>query len=119
MRISEFIRRVEREGWTVRQRNGGHLELSHPLADQMILMSASPSDHRWAANTLARMKRALPSEPRPERAERRVKRRPAPRPKPRPAPVLEMEEEELPLPVSARRIAGGPQAWRSPWSRLW
>ena len=82
-------------------------------------MSATPSDRRWLENTRAQMRRVLPPEPKPERAERRPKRRPAPQPKPRPVAVIEMVSEEMPLPLPPRRIAGGPQDWRSPWSRLW
>jgi hypothetical protein len=116
MRVVEFIRQIEGEGWAVRQRNGGHLELSHPLADQVVIMSATPSDHRWAENTRARLRCAMA--PKPGRAERRIKRRPAPPKRSTPVVVVELPEE-LPLPLPPRRIAGGPQDWRSPWSRLW
>ena len=120
MRVREFIRQIEGEGWTVRQRNGGHLELSHPDAHEVVIIAATPSDYRWHLNALAQMRRVLPPEPKSDKSGlRRIKRRPAPRPKPRPVAPIEMEPEEMPLPLPPRRIAGGPQDWRSPWSRLW
>ena len=42
VRVRELIRRIEREGWVVRLRNGGHLELSHPRADRAVITSATP-----------------------------------------------------------------------------
>jgi hypothetical protein len=50
MRVAEFVRRVRAEGWRVATRPGGHLELSHPLADRVIIRSRDAGDHRWLAN---------------------------------------------------------------------
>jgi hypothetical protein len=58
LKINEFIRLAESEGWSARQLPGGHFELSHAEVPQRIVFSASPSDHRWVKNTLARMRRA-------------------------------------------------------------
>jgi hypothetical protein len=54
MRVTEIVRRVGAEGWSVATRPGGHLELSDPLAGEMIITSATPSDHRWS--TMARVR---------------------------------------------------------------
>jgi hypothetical protein len=99
MRVTEFMRRVSAEGWSVATRPGGHLELSHPLAGEMIITSATPSDHRWLANTRARMRRALPAAPKAVRAVKpRPKRRPPAR---RPAPLRSWTE-----PIPMHQIAG-------------
>ena len=125
MRVTEFVRRVRAQGWSVAILwLGGHLELSHPLAGEMIITSAMPSDHRWLANTRARMRRALPAEPKQERATlRRPKRRAsAHRPEPLrayPGPIAmhKIPEPERRLypdePAQQRRIAGGPAGYRS------
>ena len=119
MRVEELLRKARAAGWTATLCGSGHWRLEHPDASRAVVVPATPSDYRWHLNALADMRRVLPAEPKPERAERRPKRRPAPRPKPRPVAVIEMEPEEMPLSLPPRRIAGGPQDWRSPWSRLW
>ena len=40
--VNEFLREADRNGWTATVRRGGHLELSHPLADQMSARSNRP-----------------------------------------------------------------------------
>jgi hypothetical protein len=120
MRVEELLRRARREGWTTSLGGSGHWCLRHPDASRAVIVPATPSDRRWHLNALAELRRALPPEPKPERTNPQPKRRPpAPRPNPRPVPVIETAPEELPPPLPPRRIAGGPQAWRSPWSRLW
>jgi hypothetical protein len=118
MRTAELLRQARAEGWTVRQCNGGHLELSHPLADQVIVMSATPSDRRWLENTRARMRRALPAEPKAERSATRPKRRRAAKPVPRrPIMAIEHESEMVQEPPPPRRLPGGPAGYGSAWSR--
>ena len=118
MRVAELLRRAQRAGWIAAQCSSGHWRLDHPDASRPVIIPATPSDRRWHLNALAEMRRVLPPQPKPERPERRIKRRPAPPPKPRPVAVIEPEPDEL-LPLPPRRIAGGPREWRSPWSRLW
>jgi predicted RNA binding protein YcfA (HicA-like mRNA interferase family) len=123
MRVAEFIREIKREGWRARIRPGGHIELSHPDAVMAIITSATPSDHRWVANTLARMRRALPLVPKPERPAAARKRRSKPRHRPAPArawpeplAMYRLPEPERrfypPEPVCAR-LPGGPSGFRS------
>jgi hypothetical protein len=120
MRVTEFVRRVRGEGWSVATRSGGHLELSHPLAGEMIITSATPSDHRWLANTRARMRRALPAEPKAERSATRPKRRRAAKPVPhRLIMAIEHESEMVSEPPPPRRLPGGPAGYGSVWSRWW
>jgi hypothetical protein len=118
MRTAELLRRARRDGWSIAPCGSGHWRLEHPDAAQPVIVPATPSDRRWHLNVLAEMRRVLPHEPKPVRVHARVKRRPPTQPVRR--PVLVPETEHLvELPVPARRIAGGPQEWRSPWSRLW
>jgi hypothetical protein len=119
MQIGELLRKARAAGWTATLCGSGHWRLEHPEASRAVFVPATPSCSRWWRNALAEMRRVLPPEPKPERVRARVKRRPAPQPKPRPVPVIEMLPEEVPLSLPQRRIAGGPQDWRSPWSRLW
>jgi predicted RNA binding protein YcfA (HicA-like mRNA interferase family) len=93
-RLRELICRIEREGWVVRLRSGGHLELSHPRADRAVITSATPSDWRWLRNLRAQMRRALPPEPKTERTVRHARSKPPLQQRPpqqqpkRPAPVV-------------------------------
>jgi hypothetical protein len=119
MRVEELLRRARAAGWAATLCGSGHWRLEHPDASRPVILPATPSDYRWHLNALAEMRRGLPPQPKPVRVRARVKRRPAPQPKPRPIPMIRMVPEEVPLPLPPRRIAGGPQAWRSPWSRLW
>jgi hypothetical protein len=114
MRVEELLRRARAAGWTATLCGSGHFRLEHPDASRAVIVPATPSDRRWHLNALADMRRVLPARPKPERARVQVKRRPAPQPKPRPIPVITMAPEEVPLPPPLRRIAGGPQDWRSP-----
>jgi hypothetical protein len=121
MRVEELLRKARAAGWLVVLRGSGHWRLEHPEGSRPVIVTATPSDRRWHLNALAEMKRVLPPEPKPKRTRARMKRRPEPRPNPRPNPrpisVIGIAPEEVPIPP--RRIAGGPQDWRSPWSRLW
>jgi hypothetical protein len=119
MRVGELLRKARATGWTASLCGSGHWRLEHPDASRAVIVPATPSDYRWHLNALAEMRRVMPPEPKPERAERRAKRGPSTQLKPRPEPVIEMVPEELSLPLPPRRIAGGPQGWRSPWARLW
>ena len=118
MQIREFTRWAEAQGWSVRVRNGGHLELTHPMAERLIITSATPSDRRWIANVRAEMRRALPPPPKPVRTSRpRVNRAPKPAP-PSIAPTWRNgppQVEERPQ----QRLAGGPAGYRSIWSTWW
>jgi predicted RNA binding protein YcfA (HicA-like mRNA interferase family) len=51
MRVAEFIREIKREGWRARIRPGSHIELSHPDAFVVVIIAATPSDHRCVENT--------------------------------------------------------------------
>jgi hypothetical protein len=118
MQIGELLRRARLEGWSATLCGSGHWRLEHPNASRPVVVPATPSDRRWHLNALADMRRVLPARPKPERARARVKRRPPTQRVERPVPVLEVAlPEQVPLP--SRRIAGGPQDWRSPWNRLW
>jgi predicted RNA binding protein YcfA (HicA-like mRNA interferase family) len=119
MRVEELLRRARAAGWTATLCGSGHFRLEHPDAGRPVIVPATPSDRRWHLNALAAMRRALPPEPKPVQVRPRAKRRPPTQPKPRPMLRIEMAPEEVSLPLPPRRIAGGPQGWRSPWSRLW
>jgi hypothetical protein len=116
-RVDELLRKARAAGWSATLCGSGHWRLEHPDASRAVIVPATPSDRRWHLNALAEIKRALPPEPKRERAERRIKRRPTPPNRSVPVVVVELPEE-VPLPPP-RRIAGGPHGWRSPWSRLW
>ena len=124
VRVRELICRVEREGWVVRLRSGGHLELSHPRAARAVITSTTPSDWRWLRNLRAQMRRALPPEPKPERtvrharSKRPLQQRPPQQQPKRPAPVV-AAVERLARPRPSRRLAGGPAGYYSPWSAWW
>ena len=119
VKVSEFVRKARAEGWTASVRPGGHLELSHPLANEVIITAATPSDHRWLANTRARMRRALPAEPKPERVRVSPKQLAArPRRHERPTPVVDAMSRPLET-APPRRLPGGPAGYRSPWAAWW
>jgi predicted RNA binding protein YcfA (HicA-like mRNA interferase family) len=118
MRVAELLRQARRDGWSTTPYGSGHWRLDHPDASRAVIVPATPSDRRWHLNALAEMRRVLPPQPKPVRVRAYVKRRPPTQPVKRPVPALEVEQQvELPMPP--RRIAGGPEDWRSPWSRLW
>jgi hypothetical protein len=131
----ELIRAAAREGWSAVLRPGGHWQLIHPEASEAVIFAATPSDHRWWLNTLAKMRRVLPPAPAPKPA-RPAEPRPKRRPKPahRPAPVHSWPEriamfttppapqpERRPVPpLEPRRprLAGGPAGFRSCLNRV-
>ena len=124
----ELIKEAGAAGWTVTLRPGGHLMLTHPLADRAVFTSATPSDWRSYHNTMAELRRALPPEPKPERpAEPRSRRlRPAHRPEPirsfgPPLPVHRIagpvRRQYLDAPEPRRALPGGPAGYRSSLDR--
>jgi hypothetical protein len=60
MKLSELKRRARANGWTATRTGTNHLRLEHPEAARPVISGGTPSDGRWAKNTLAEMKRALP-----------------------------------------------------------
>jgi hypothetical protein len=121
----ELIRAAEREGWAATLCPGGHWKLEHPDASAPLFFANTPSDHRWAENTLAIMRRVLPREPQAARVARpRPERRPPPthRPEPvrawpEPIAMFKLPEPERrvypPLEPRRPRLAGGPAGYRS------
>jgi hypothetical protein len=73
VRVRESIRRIEREGWVVRLRNGGHLEAiaptgrpgSHHLGDPLGLAVAAQPARSDAADTTAGAQDKADSQARP------------------------------------------------------
>jgi hypothetical protein len=126
LRVAELVRAARAEGWSAAVRPGGHLELRHAGTDAVIITSATPSDHRWWRNTLARMRRALPPAPPPKRPakpkvrRKRIKSEPA-RAWPEPLAMHRLPEPERrfypPEPVCAR-LPGGPSGFRSCLDRV-
>jgi hypothetical protein len=132
MRVNEFIRQAEAEGWAATLCPGGHWRLDHAEATAPVYFAATPSDWRWHLNTRTEMRRVLPPRPKPVRAiEPRPKRRPpAHRPEPvrdfggpitmlrTPPPPQPIRRVYEPEPRSPPRLAGGPSGWvTTRWQR--
>jgi hypothetical protein len=85
VRVSEFVRLIERSGWYAEVRPGGHMRLTHPLASAPVFCAVSPSDVRWWRNTLTQMRKVLPpAKPAPvapasTTKPKKAKRRPSPK----------------------------------------
>lgn len=74
MNITDVIERARANGWTVTPTNGGHIRLSHPQAQRLVVTASTASDWRAGRNLAAQLRRALPADPAP-RADRETKRR--------------------------------------------
>ena len=126
--MREFLRWQVKAGWRVRQCNGGHVELTHPRASGPVICASTPSDWRADANTQARLRRALPREPKHAR-KTEPRRGHHGRPKPRPTEVAPPAKAQgvptAPAPAKpapqrpSRRLPGGPSGYRSPWTVWW
>jgi predicted RNA binding protein YcfA (HicA-like mRNA interferase family) len=56
-RRTELLRLAKRRGWAAEPTNGGHVRLTKPGC-RAVIVSATPSCHRWHRNVLAEMRRA-------------------------------------------------------------
>lgn len=52
--VRELCREAKRQGWEVEE-SGSHVWLIAPDAFR-VRIASTPSDHRWLANTVARMR---------------------------------------------------------------
>ena len=55
--VRELVAEAERQGWRVELRPNGHWRLLAPDGVGMLTVAGTPSDRRWKANSIARMRR--------------------------------------------------------------
>lgn len=66
--VRELVAEAERQGWRCELRKNGHWMMFPPdVTKPPVSVAGTPSDHRWKANTIAKMRRAGFVWPPPER----------------------------------------------------
>lgn len=56
MEHKRVLKAVERAGWKVVRRKGGHMKLTGP-GGEIVFTSSTPSDHRATLNLIAHLRR--------------------------------------------------------------
>jgi hypothetical protein len=56
--VRELVAEAARQGWRCEQRKSGHWLMFPPTRMPPVAVASTPSDHRWRANTIAKMRRA-------------------------------------------------------------
>ena len=54
--LRKLLAEAEQQGWRVQR--GRHVKLYAPDGVTVVTVAATPSDHRWLANTVSRMRKA-------------------------------------------------------------
>lgn len=55
--VREVVEEAGLQGWRVEVQSNGHVRLFAPNGVGMVWVAGTPSDHRWKANTIAKMRR--------------------------------------------------------------
>ena len=55
--VRELVSEAEKQGWRGDLRRSGHWLLFPPNGAPPVSVAGTPSDHRWKANTIAKMRR--------------------------------------------------------------
>ncbi|HEV8656936.1 MAG TPA: hypothetical protein VGR85_15630 [Candidatus Limnocylindria bacterium] len=55
--VRELVQEAGRQGWRCELRKGGHWLCFAPDGVGRVSIASTPSDHRWRANTIAKMRR--------------------------------------------------------------
>jgi hypothetical protein len=56
--VGELVREAAQQGWRCELRKSGHWLMFPPNGMPPVAVAGTPSDHRWKANTIAKMRRA-------------------------------------------------------------
>lgn len=55
--VRELVRDLERQGWRVEARKGGHLVAYSPDGKTMVTLPSTPGDRRWRQNAISQLRR--------------------------------------------------------------
>ena len=57
--MNKLARKLEKQGFTVAKKKGGHWKITHPRMARAVFAPASPSDPRSLRNVEAKIKRLM------------------------------------------------------------
>lgn len=55
--VRELVEEATRQGWRCTLRANGHYQCLAPDHVGMVWIAGTPSDHRWKANTISKLRR--------------------------------------------------------------
>lgn len=55
--VRELVEEAEAQGWRIRVQSNGHVTMFAPDGVGIVRVAGTPSDFRWRANTIAKMRR--------------------------------------------------------------